>query len=103
MNLEESSVRIIPANSVPASIAMTEPADQFVAVERTNSAETMSSRGPPEEPYIPRSINIVRYCINQRRKADQSIVEKLVVIPIREMTRPCRKGKQIKKEGLIGG
>lgn len=47
-----SRVRIIPASSVPASTATTEPFDHSVEVERTKRPVTLSSRGPPVLPCV---------------------------------------------------
>jgi hypothetical protein len=45
-----SSMRVIDARWEPASTAMTEFLDQFVAVDRTRKPVTLSSLGPPPEP-----------------------------------------------------
>lgn len=44
------SVRTIAARWVPASTAITEFFDQFVAVDRTRKPVTLSSLGPPPDP-----------------------------------------------------
>src|SRR5436190_20612526 len=46
-----SRVRMIPARSVPPSTATTDPLDHLVAIDRTKRPVTVSSLGPPEEPY----------------------------------------------------
>jgi hypothetical protein len=46
-----SSMRVMAARWEPASTAITEFLDQFVAVDRTRKPVTLSSLGPPPDPY----------------------------------------------------